>query len=470
MSKLALGSALGGTGVAAVTAVAVATGALDLDRLFGRDVPPADVTQNAPEAQAKAPQVGFTLGDQPAAPAEPGVDLAALPQSDGAPRQTVPEALTIDGSDAQAADIATQSAPEPDVETDLPGAPSFDLVRADPGGSTLVAGMGAPGATVSVLVNGARLADTKIGADGRFVIFLDIDASERAQVLSLLQQQPDGEEMASNEEVILAPTPAPAPEPQPEPEQTADAEASDEGTTETVEVAAAPETAPAPETEQTAEAKTGAEAEQPAEPLQTAEAEQESAPEPEEPVETAKAPETTPEPQAPAVLISGPSGIEVMQSAPLAPGDVALDAISYDTAGEVLVSGRGELDSFIRIYLDNAPLTTSRIEEDGRWRVTLPEVDTGTYTLRVDQIDEAGDVTARVESPFLRESAETLAAAAESGPITAITVQPGHTLWAIARDRYGEGLDYVKVYKANADRIRNPDLIYPGQIFDLPQE
>ena len=49
------------------------------------------------------------------------------------------------------------------------------------------------------------------------------------------------------------------------------------------------------------------------------------------------------------------------------------------------------------------------------------------------------------------------------------TVQPGSTLWAIARDRYGEGEMYVRVFEANKDKIRDPDLIYPGQIFTVPE-
>jgi nucleoid-associated protein YgaU len=170
-------------------------------------------------------------------------------------------------------------------------------------------------------------------------------------------------------------------------------------------------------------------------------------------------------------MLSGPSGVEVLQTAPLAPGDVALDSISYDTAGDVLLSGRGEDSGFVRVYLDNTPVSTSRIRADGRWRVVLPEVDTGTYTLRVDQIDAGGAVTARVESPFLRESAAALeAASAEAeGPITSVIVQPGNTLWGISKGRYGAGLDYVRIFEANRDRIRDPDLIYPGQLFDLPE-
>ena len=50
-----------------------------------------------------------------------------------------------------------------------------------------------------------------------------------------------------------------------------------------------------------------------------------------------------------------------------------------------------------------------------------------------------------------------------------VTVQPGNTLWAIARESYGEGPLFVRVFEANRDRIRDPDLIYPGQIFEIPE-
>jgi nucleoid-associated protein YgaU len=109
------------------------------------------------------------------------------------------------------------------------------------------------------------------------------------------------------------------------------------------------------------------------------------------------------------------------------------------------------------------------VDADGRWRGDLPNVDEGVYTLRVDEVSVDGDVSSRVETPFKRESAEVLAeASASGGPIKSITVQTGATLWAIARERYGEGNLYLRVFEANADSIRDPDLIYPGQVFDLP--
>ncbi|MGK7652349.1 hypothetical protein ACSQ76_08015 [Roseovarius sp. B08] len=136
-----------------------------------------------------------------------------------------------------------------------------------------------------------------------------------------------------------------------------------------------------------------------------------------------------------AVLMSDADGVRVIQPAP---GDarpdvmsvVALDAISYSDTGEVELSGRGAKDGFVRVYLDNTPVTTSRIEADGSWQSDLPEVDTGVYTLRIDEVDADGNVTSRVETPFKREDETLLAEATQAGKLVqAVTVQPGYTLW-----------------------------------------
>jgi nucleoid-associated protein YgaU len=119
---------------------------------------------------------------------------------------------------------------------------------------------------------------------------------------------------------------------------------------------------------------------------------------------------------------------------------------------------------------------SARVGPDGQWRVPLPGVDTGVYTLRVDSIAPDGAVSSRVETPFKREEPDVLAAAEQQAAeavavgrmISAVTIQPGHTLWAIAEDRYGEGVQYVRIFSANRDQIRDPDLIYPGQVFTLP--
>ncbi|MFD1304151.1 LysM peptidoglycan-binding domain-containing protein [Methylobacterium marchantiae] len=47
-------------------------------------------------------------------------------------------------------------------------------------------------------------------------------------------------------------------------------------------------------------------------------------------------------------------------------------------------------------------------------------------------------------------------------------IERGDSLWAISRRIYGEGDRYTAIYDANQDQIRDPDLIYPGQVFVLP--
>ena len=190
----------------------------------------------------------------------------------------------------------------------------------------------------------------------------------------------------------------------------------------------------------------------------------------------AAAPATTPP-----VLIADAEGVRVLQPArasevaPEVLRTVALDTISYDDSGEVTVAGRATSAGSVRVYLDNDPVAEAPISEIGTWSTQLRDVATGVYTLRVDQLDADGAVLSRIETPFLREERETIAAVMaedtvrEDFSVAVRTVQPGNTLWAIARDRYGEGILYVAVFEANKDLIRDPDLIYPGQIFRLPE-
>ena len=184
------------------------------------------------------------------------------------------------------------------------------------------------------------------------------------------------------------------------------------------------------------------------------------------------------EPAAPTILLATDEGISVLQPGSAALEvlqSIALDSISYNPAGDVILAGRGTGERFVRIYLNNAPIKTLKIEADGRWRAPLPQVDTGVYTLRIDEVDESGNVVSRVETPFKREKPSVLAAL-ETGEVpedgirlSLVTVQRGNTLWGIASKSYGEGILYVRVFEANRDRIRDPDLIYPGQVFTLPE-
>jgi nucleoid-associated protein YgaU len=45
---------------------------------------------------------------------------------------------------------------------------------------------------------------------------------------------------------------------------------------------------------------------------------------------------------------------------------------------------------------------------------------------------------------------------------------PGNSLWRLARRSYGRGIRYVEIYQANRSQIRDPNLIYPGQVLAVP--
>jgi nucleoid-associated protein YgaU len=144
---------------------------------------------------------------------------------------------------------------------------------------------------------------------------------------------------------------------------------------------------------------------------------------------------------------------------------LSIDVIDYDDAGHLSIGGKAPLESTVQLYLNNDLLGRAVTGPDGRWRIT-PErgVEPNVYTLRADQIDAQGNVVARVATPFARS--KPLAGLGED---TVVVVQPGNSLWWIARNTYGSGPAYTVIYEANRDQIKDPDLIYPGQVFALPE-
>ena len=54
--------------------------------------------------------------------------------------------------------------------------------------------------------------------------------------------------------------------------------------------------------------------------------------------------------------------------------------------------------------------------------------------------------------------------------ISTARIVRGDSLWQISRRTYGKGNRYTVIYDANQEQIRDPDRIYPGQMFVLPQD
>lgn len=145
------------------------------------------------------------------------------------------------------------------------------------------------------------------------------------------------------------------------------------------------------------------------------------------------------------------------------PGGLSLDIVDHDDKGRLTVAGRAPAKARINLYLDNKLLGRATADADGNWRVSAGAAPAkGNHTLRADQVDDKGKVLARVEAPWSRGD-DTL-----KGGST-VTVLQGNSLWRIARRLYGQGVAYTVIYEANRDNIRNPDLIYPGQVFSVPE-
>ena len=398
----------------------------------------------------------------PAATASPEPEVAAIPAPavTAAPKPVAAAAPAP--TPAPAADVAAESAPpasDPAPAVADPVLPGFDVVRVSPEGDAVIAGQAEPGSEIQIRVDEVQAASAMADAQGKFVALFTLAPSALPRILTLQSVLADGRRLASADSVVLAPTPEPPP--------VALADAADPATDAADPATDAADPAARTKTAEAATAPAGASA---AEAVAAA-----------DPVAAAPAPAAAevapaaPEPAPQAALLLSDGGARVLQAAggeDIDPRNVTIDAISYSTKGDVQLSGRGQSEGFVRLYLDNEPLMDTEIAPDGTWDGTLPAVAAGQYLLRADQLDAQGEVLSRYETPFQRESPEVLAAAAPGGadaPMAAkITVQPGFTLWGIARQNYGSGMMYVQVYEANKQMIGDPDLIYPGQVFNVP--
>jgi LysM repeat protein len=144
---------------------------------------------------------------------------------------------------------------------------------------------------------------------------------------------------------------------------------------------------------------------------------------------------------------------------------LSIDAVNYDEKGNLSLSGKAPADAAVYLYLDNKFLGNTEANENGLWYLSPTiTVDPGVYQLRADQVGPNKKVLNRVTIPFSR--AKELVGVPDDRKIV---VQPGNSLWRIARRLYGTGYDYAVIYKANKDQIGDPNKIYPGQVFEIPK-
>ena len=414
----------------------------------------------------------------------------------------------------------TESAPE-DAEV-IPVEVFLDTARVDVDGLVTLAGRAEPGATIEVLVGETLIGTISVGQDGSFASIFELSSSEEIRVVVLRTDNGDDFVYADQSLVIL---PSQIVKKALEenlqlPDEVASLEPSGEvmsvgslemkGSVESQEVETAkddekltsetkvqPEAVEKPEIDVTEAEILEEDQEETGQVDPSQLEEQETQLEPQEASEKSELSEnkanisesdtdvnfsdndseisnstTNSSTSQPKVVVADSDGIKVLQDDQGAKDQLALDAIAYDPLGNVTLSGRSNPDGLVRFYVNNEAISAAKTDDTGYWETDLSDVIPGTYTLRIDELGLRGDVVSRLESPFKREDRQKLAAliAPSSSPvrINIVTVQPGNTLWAIARKRYGDGLLYVRVFEANRDKIKDPDLIYPGQLFDLP--
>jgi hypothetical protein len=144
-------------------------------------------------------------------------------------------------------------------------------------------------------------------------------------------------------------------------------------------------------------------------------------------------------------------------------GDLVLGSVDYDEHGNLRINGKAPPGAMVQAYLNNKLAGRTQAGADGSWRLVPGEtVPPGSYSLRLDRVQQDGKVVSRLEVPFVRTDKGELLT-------QQVAIVPGNSLWRIAERIYGEGLRYTVIYEANRAQIKDPDLIYPGQVFLLPK-
>tara|TARA_Y100000588_G_scaffold158895_1_gene172791 strand:+ start:99 stop:1238 length:1140 start_codon:yes stop_codon:yes gene_type:complete len=354
-----------------------------------------------------------------------GVFLSSDQDEDGAPIHTAsvasnPADVSVDESeskisntqqaanseqalDSSAAALEKTKAKQVVETPPLVSSPSFDVVRISPNGRAVIAGRAEPGSQITVLEDGIPLGTVEVDRRGEWVLVPNSNLKSGDRQLSLIQEMPDGSRIASDQVVVLS-------VPKPQKKQT--------------------------QVEITASSK-GDSGE-----------------------------------GVIAVLVEreggGPS--KVLQSPDVGgegigdKAEVTIRSVDYNEEGDVTLAGQTEPEALINVYVDEVYVGSAKASEEGDWELSPEqEISPGQHRVRIDKVDDSGNVLARIEIPISRARPEELLMGD-----ALVVVQPGNSLWRIARRAYGGGIYYSEIYGANRAHILDPNMIFPGQIFTLP--
>ncbi|MHB2265747.1 LysM peptidoglycan-binding domain-containing protein [Aliihoeflea sp. PC F10.4] len=422
--------------------------------------------------------------------------------------------------DTGGAEIAAPEADEPGEMTQTGegenlAIPSFHVVRVEPNGSMVIAGSAEPNSQVEVVAGAHVIARAEVGPSGDFAAVLD-DALDPGDYQIVLRSTGPGEgSVTTSVETAIVSVPD---------------DESGQVLALVEEPGAASRLITVPEGEEMqAEAAADEEAERQ---IAAAGADDGASSEDETTADTdTSGPQAEADASAGETASADTQGGET-QSRPSTPRSaLAVEAIEIERDA-VFVAGRGTAGTTIRVYANDMLLGEARVSEAGRFLIeSQTDLPVGDYIVRADVIGPGGEVTARAAVPFQREPGETVAAVAprepaanaqnEAGAETgsegngarqggsselaptsgaggspsqgavagadsasieetmapglqsvdgSVIIRRGDSLWRISRRVYGRGVRYSTIYLANQDQIRNPDRIWPGQIFEVPEE
>ncbi len=307
-------------------------------------------------------------------------------------------------------------------------APRFDVARVGARGMLVTAGRAAPGAEVLLLEGQRELGRARADGRGEWVILPSDPLAPGARELSLLARAPGGDPVPGEETVLLV-----VPEPP------------GGGSAAVASLGGANQAAGAPGGSSAASSG----------PLAML-------------LPSASAPNTPPRVLQNGTAGGAPAGESAAAGASARqPPRLGLDVVDYDDAGSMRFAGSAAPGASVRVYVGPQMLGEATADTAGRWHLTpADQPSIGRHLLRLDQLASAGGgVAARIEVPFQRDRLPE-----EMVQDGRMVVQPGQNLWRIARNTYGRGVRYTVIYAANRDTIRDPRLIYPGQVFALPDD
>ena len=358
-------------------------------------------------------------GDQQVQPQSPSIELSQ-PAADKAERSDKDSGTSLQPPNA------------------TPAAPlTIDLARVKPDGAAVFAGTAAPNTKIRIFEGDILLGETIANANGEWVIVLEKSLAAGQHLISVAMERSDGTtEMADRslaveiyQDTETKPLVALLPE----------------TATEVPVLIQSPDDVDKAKLAATASEATASEA-------TASEAIV---------VDPAKADAAMPETAAAAPgKAQANSQIAASQIAALAPS-----AIVWRDASRILISGTSR--GGVRVAVNDAKgqFGEALVLADGAWQVAGSlDMDIAVNQLRFALFDDANQIIARYDLPV---KARDLAKGQDGSPL--IVVNKGDMLWRIAYHQLGEGVKYVDIVRRNQQDITDPDLIYPKQIFAVPQ-